>query len=163
FPILTQWDLVEEAAEVIKPVYDELVKQAAQGDVVHSDDTGVRILNMVREAGDKRTGVHTSGLVSVLDQGQRFIALYLSGPQHAGENLGDLLRLRADGLPSPLFMQDALSWNKAKLSKEAREFIANCLAHGRRQVTDQVENFPAECLYVLEEIGKVFAHDKQTR
>jgi transposase len=163
FPASTQWDLVEEAAEVIKPAYDELVKQAAQGEVVHSDDTGVRILNMVREAGDKRTGTHTSGLVSVLDQGQRSIALYLSGPQHAGENLRDLLRLRAEGLPSPLFMQDALAANKAKLSKEAQEFIANCLAHGRRHVTDQVENFPAECLYVLEEIGKVFVNDKEAR
>jgi transposase len=162
-PISTQWDIVEEAAELIKPVYEELVKEAAQGDTLHSDDTGVRILEMVREAGDKRTGLHTSGLVSVLDDGARFVALYFSGTQHAGENLRDVLALRNQGLPSPTFMHDALAWNASKLSEGAREFIANCLAHGRRQVTDEAENFPVECYYVLEELGKVFLHDRQAR
>jgi hypothetical protein len=60
-------------------------------------------------------------------------------------------------------MQDALSWNASKLSKETQEFIANCLAHGRRHVADQAENFPAECLHVLQELGQVYGHDKHAR
>jgi hypothetical protein len=34
--------VVEEAAELLKPARDELIRQAAQGDVVHNDDTGTR-------------------------------------------------------------------------------------------------------------------------
>ena len=40
----TQWETVEEAAELIKSARDELVRQAAQGEVLHNDDTGMRIL-----------------------------------------------------------------------------------------------------------------------
>src|SRR6266478_6833952 len=34
-PAATQWEIVEEAAELIQPVRDELIRQAAQGEVVH--------------------------------------------------------------------------------------------------------------------------------
>ena len=39
----------------------------------------------------------------------------------------------------------------------------NCLAHGRRHVVDQVDNFPAECRHVLEALGKVFKTDEQCK
>ena len=32
-------EIVEEAAELIKPARDELIGQAAQGKVLHNDDT----------------------------------------------------------------------------------------------------------------------------
>jgi hypothetical protein len=35
-PAATQWEIVEEAAEVIKPVRYELIRQAAQGEVLHN-------------------------------------------------------------------------------------------------------------------------------
>jgi len=38
-PAATQWEVVEEAAELLKPARDELIRQAAQGEVVHNDDT----------------------------------------------------------------------------------------------------------------------------
>jgi hypothetical protein len=60
----TQWEMAEEMAEVIKPARDELLRQAAQGEVLHNDDTGMRVLKLEREPGDKRTGVFTSGIVS---------------------------------------------------------------------------------------------------
>src|SRR3954447_20494734 len=60
----TQWEIVEEATEVIKPARDELIRQAAQGEVLHNDDTSMRVLKLEREPGDKRTGVFTSGIVS---------------------------------------------------------------------------------------------------
>jgi acyl carrier protein len=37
-PAATQWEIVEEAAEVMKPARDELIRQAAQGEVLHNDD-----------------------------------------------------------------------------------------------------------------------------
>ncbi|HYL39198.1 MAG TPA: transposase [Bryobacteraceae bacterium] len=65
-PAATQWEIVEEAAEVIKPARDELLRQAAQGEVLHNDDTGMRVLRLAREAGDQRTGVFTSGIVATM-------------------------------------------------------------------------------------------------
>ena len=50
-PAATQWEIVEEDAEVIKPARDELIRQAAQGEVLHNDDTGMKVLKMNREPG----------------------------------------------------------------------------------------------------------------
>jgi len=99
-PAATQWDIVEEAAEAIKPAHEELIRQAAQGEVLHNDDTSMRVLRMEREPSDERTGVFTSGIVSTGEG--RNIALYFTGRQHAGENMADVLRQRAAELPSPI-------------------------------------------------------------
>jgi hypothetical protein len=48
-PAATQREVVEGAAEVIKPAQEELIRQAAQGEVLHNDDTGMRVLYMERE------------------------------------------------------------------------------------------------------------------
>jgi transposase len=78
-PAATQWEVVEEAAELLKPARDELIRQAAQGEVIHNDDTSMRVLRLVREPSDERTGVFTSGIVS---NGQGWkIALYFTGRQ----------------------------------------------------------------------------------
>jgi transposase len=112
-PAATQWEIVEEMAEVIKPARDELIRQAAQGEVLHNDDTGMRVLKLEREPGDQRTGVFTSGIVSTA-QGRK-IALYFTGRQHAGENLADVLKQRAAVAGPAIQMSDALSWNAPKL------------------------------------------------
>jgi len=43
-PASTQWDLVHARAKDLKPAYAELLRQAAQGEVVYNDDTTARIL-----------------------------------------------------------------------------------------------------------------------
>ena len=63
-PTSTQWDLVADAAGILKPVYHELVQQAAQGEVLHHDDTSARVLDIPRTESDTRTGVFTTGLIS---------------------------------------------------------------------------------------------------
>ena len=156
-PATTQWEMVEEGAELIQPAREERIRQAAQDEVFHNDDTGMKVLKMNREPGDKRTGTFTSGIVST--KGQRKIALYFTGRQHAGENLADVLRQRASELGPPIQMCDALSWNTSKLSEGVEVMIAHCLAHGRRQIVDVAENFPAECRYVLEQLGEVYRID----
>ena len=160
-PAATQWEMVEEVAEVIKPAHEELIRQAAQGEVVHNDDTTMRVLKMEREPGDDRTGVFTSGIVSTRQGGQ--IALYFTGRQHAGENLADVLKQRVAGLPAPIQMCDALSRNVPKLTAGVEILLANCMAHGRRQFVDVAENFPEQCRYVLEMLGKVYGHDAKAR
>jgi hypothetical protein len=45
-PASTQWEITEEAAELIKPLpaHAELIRQAAQSEVLHNDDTSMRVL-----------------------------------------------------------------------------------------------------------------------
>ena len=108
-PAATQWEIVEEVAELLQPARDELIRQAAQGEVVHGDDTNMRVLKLTRPPEDERTGVFTSGIVST-GQGRK-IALYFTGSQHAGENLADVLQQRSRELPGSIQMCDALSRN----------------------------------------------------
>ena len=160
-PASTQWEIVEEAAEVIQTARDELIRQAAQGEVLHNDDTSMRVLRLAREPSDDRTGVFTSGIVSTRE-GRR-IALYFTGRQHAGENLRDVLQHRVKNLATPLQMCDALSRNTPKLTDGAQILLAHCLAHGRRQFVEVATNFPEPCRYVLETLGNVYQHDAEAR
>jgi len=179
-PASTQWEIVHAKAEVIEPAHHELVRQAAQGDVLFSDDTNNRILELMGERARKaaaleeeqsaedpagkdskksqRTGLFTTGVVSQC--GDRQIAVFFTGRQHAGENLGDVLRQRAGGLESPIQMSDALSRN---IPDEFQTILANCLAHGRRNFVDVVDYFPEECRYVLEALKEVYKNDGETR
>jgi transposase len=159
-PATTQWELMEAAAKLLKPVMDELIRMAAQGGVMHNDDTSMRILQLARRADDGRSGTFTSGIVSIC--GGWKIALYFSGWKHAGENLADVLKHRAPGLAPPIQMCDALSRNTPKLTV-IEILSAYCLAHGRRQFTEVAESFPDECRYVLESLGAVYGFDAEAK
>jgi transposase len=164
-PAATQWGLVKKKAAWIRAAYDEFIRQAAQGEVMHNDDTGMRILHLAREPAPdgkgERTGVFTSGIVSRV--GVWLIALFFSGWKHAGENLAEVLKQRTPGMAPLIQMCDALSRNAPKLSEGVRLLLANCLAHGRRQFVEVAVNFPAECRYVLEMLGGVWYNDELAR
>jgi transposase len=174
-PASTQWQMVKEAAEAIEPAWEELVREAAQGEVLHNDDTTAVILESIRErrkrqqaeeAGQapelgERTGTFTTGIVSVV--GERRIALFFTGHQHAGENLRDVLLKRAAGLPAPIQMCDGLARNEPELPEELRVILSNCNAHARRQYVDVVSRFPEECRYVLEVFRDVYRNDAAAR
>jgi transposase len=155
-PASTQWDMMEQAAAPIEPAFEELIRQAAQGQVVYNDDTAMRILALKRETAGERSGVFTTGIVSTA-QGRKMI-LFFSGDKHAGENLADVLRKRAAGLPPPIQMCDALSRN---VPKGLAVILGNCLVHCRRNYVEVAANFPAECKYVLETLGEVYGHDEE--
>jgi len=124
----------------IEPIYQELIHEAAQGEVLHNDDTTMKILALMGESRPRqpsaeeeleekseRTGIFTSGIVST----------------RAGQK----------GLRSRC---DALSRN---LPKEFQIVVANCIAHGRRKFVEVAAKFPEECRYVLEALGAVYKHD----
>jgi hypothetical protein len=159
-PAATQWELMEPVAGSLEPILDELIRQAAQGSVLHNDDTGMRILKLVRNTDHGRTGTFTSGIVSIWREWR--IALYFTGWKHAGENLADVLKQRAAERDAPIQMCDALTRNTPKLAG-VQVLLANCLAHGRRQVVDVAANFPEECRYVLESLGAVYSFDAEAR
>lgn len=155
-PASTQWDIVNAAAIPLAPVHDALVVEAAQGRLVHNDDTTVKVLDFLqqRDPDSKRKGVFTTGIVS--ECGPNRIALFMTGDRHAGENLTELLRHRRTGLPPPVQMCDALSRNASELFET---ILANCMAHARRQFVELVDRFPDECAHVIEQLGTVYHHD----
>jgi hypothetical protein len=130
-PASTQWEIVADTATRLQPALAELTRQAAQGELVHNDDTRMTVLNLGRPGAPRdddvspdRTGVSTSGIVSTR-AGQR-IALFLTGRRHAGENLAQVLAARAAELGPPIQMCDALTRN---LPHPLAVILGNCLAH----------------------------------
>ena len=172
-PASTQWDIVQAVAASLAPAFAELIRQAAQGEVLHNDDTTVKILELMgerarqealaRAVGDvgdaeQRRGLYTSGVVALRD-GHR-VALFFSGRRHAGENLAQVLAHRAAQLPPPIQMCDALSRN---LPGELQTILANCLAHARRRFVDVYDRFPEPCRHLLEALGVVYHNDAVAR
>jgi hypothetical protein len=161
-PDSTQWDLIEQVADSVYPVIRELESLSSQGEIVHSDDTPVRIMEVIKankaDPTRQRTGMFTSGIVSKV--GSREIALYYSGTQHAGENLSSILSKRPEDLSPIIHMCDAL---KANLTPEFKTILFHCLAHGRRKFTDIEIFFPKECAFVIDQLAKVYFHDAQTK
>lgn len=162
-PAATQWEVVSRACGPLEPVHQELIRQAAQGEVLHNDDTTMRVLELgsgqpdeetAAEEVEERTGVYTSGIISVAD-GHR-IALFFTGQKHAGENLESVLKERAKELPAPIQMSDLLSHNTAGDFETSQ---AGCIAHSRRRYVEVAQSFPGECRYVLETLREVYKID----
>ena len=161
-PASVQWEIVCAVAIRITPVFDELVRQAAQGDVLHNDDTSMQVLSLRRDIDDEtdesqRTGIFTSGIVSTWES--RKIALFFTGRQHAGENLRDILTERTRTLKPPIQMCDALARNLPKMPETLEVIVSHCLAHARRRFVEVTPNFPEACRHVLEALAEVYHYD----
>ena len=161
-PVATQFERCEAAAEAVQPIFLELQRQAAAGEVLHTDDTGVKILACLKEneqlPADARQGLHTTGIGARV--GGHEVALYFSGRRHSGENLAALITQRPQDLNPPIVMADAESKNWIG---EFAQVVAKCLAHGRRQFSDIAAAFPVECQRVLDDLAKVYRIDAETR
>jgi transposase len=73
-PDATQWDIVAKAAPSPRAVFEELIRQAAQAPLLHSDDTPMKVLSLMKERARAEAGgvkpvakaINTSGIVAVL-------------------------------------------------------------------------------------------------
>lgn len=163
-PASTQWEVVRDAARLYADVYAELIRQAADGQVLYNDDTTMKVLELDSAERRKeldtdgdfegRTGTFTSGIVATKDQHQ--IALFFTGQKHAGENLRDLLAQRDTDLSPPIQMCDGLSRN---LPEEFATILSRCNAHNRRNFIDVESSFPDEVRRVLETLAQVYRND----
>jgi transposase len=171
-PASTQWDLVNRSAHHFEPVFIELIREAATGETFYNDDTTMRILELLKERkkkphgekskGQQRTGTFTTGVISTV--GERQIALFLTGQNHAGENLEMVLTKCAPNRGTVIQMSDALSRNEPKNLPEGLAIIhANCMAHGRRKYVEIADSFPDQCLHVLVELEKVYKNEGMCR
>jgi transposase len=168
-PASTQWELVQPSAYKIVPVLNTLIRLAAQGNILHNDDTVAKILNLegirngpyvIDDDGidKKRTGIFTSGIVAI-DDAYR-IALFFTSRKHAGENLETVLKHRAAGLGPPIQMSDGLNRNT---KGDFKTVETECNSHARRKYVEVVNSFPAEVEYVLNQYGLVYKYDEETK
>lgn len=168
-PSSVQWEVVRDAVgRGLEAVYRQLLGEAAQGDLLHNDDTSMRILELsvrinrresIRDDDPHRRGVYTTSILSVAED-RPPIALFFTGPRHSGENLRDLLAERMAGQPPPMQMCDALSRN---MPGDLQTIVANCLSHSRRNFVEVADIFRDEVRYVLECFKKVYQIDGQAK
>ena len=163
----TQWDWVERGTDALFSVFHQLIHEAAQGKLIHNDDTPARILEFMGKrlkgkppdaSKPHRSGLFTTGIISKTESGT--MAIFYTGTQHAGENLNDLLGRRMRNLPPPIQMCDGLDQN---IPKEFKTILSNCNAHSRRKFVELIDNFPEECRYVIIEFLKVYRNDALAR
>jgi transposase len=158
-----QWDAIERAAEVIRPIYNELKRRAANAKLFYTDDTGAKILSYFsankenrkkkkRKKNPKdRVGTYSSVIIGCMPNGHE-IYLFYHGRQYAGENFADLLKLRDNSLSSPIQMKDASTMNIPSSTKVVE---SKCNAHAIRKFKDLMDLYPRQCEHVLKIYGKV--------
>ena len=165
-PKAVQWEIGKDVGDCAEPIYNKMIETAAQGEILHNDDTKAKILSVMQEnrkkeqRGEKlkRKGIFTSGIISIV--GKIKIALFFTGMKTAGENLDVVLEKRESDKGIPLQMCDALLQN---LPKKLKTLLCNCLTHGRRKFAEIIENWPEECWYVIETLKEVYANDEIAR
>jgi hypothetical protein len=165
-PDATQFEIVFNAVKGPQAAHEQLIREAAQAELLHNDDTPARILSLMivrskaEAAGQtpEAKSINTTGIVAQ-SQGRKMV-LFFTGHDHAGQNLAKVLAHRAKELGPPMQMCDALA---ANVCAEFATILCNCLAHGRRQFVDVIEHFPKECTHVIEVLAKVYAEDAHCR
>jgi transposase len=153
------WEMTEEVADALQPIYSVLCKQAAEADLLYNDDTKAKILSRMQdlknEEDPQRTGTFTTCILAVNSDIK--ISLFFTGSKHAGENLDELLTLRPKNQPAPIQECDALSHN---IPKNHDTVVSNCLAHLRRKFYELVETWPKEVTTIIGEFANIFANEK---
>jgi transposase len=162
-PDATQWELARALFDTVFPVIAHLIYLAAQAGLLYMDDTGGRILSLIREnktlPSGARYGIHSTGIVSV---GEQVIVLYFTGRAHAGENLDKLLDLREADRQPPIHMADASSSNGPK-RHVGKTLPVHCNAHAVRKFKEIHAQFPEACDVLLGSLTAVYTIDRHTR
>ena len=87
---------MEELAGCALLVFPALEELAANGSVIHNDDTVLRIVDTIRNnrqnPDKKRTCIYTTGILA--QNGTHKIALFYNSQRHSGENMERLLNKR---------------------------------------------------------------------
>jgi transposase len=190
-PASTQWDIVRAQAERAEPAWDELLDQAADGDVLFNDDTTVKILEAMGARGGQ-AAMAEEAVDTAADAAEVPAADAAAGSaqkpkaERTGTFTSGIVATR-DGRRIALFfsghqhagenLKDVLSRRAAErgapiqmcdalsrnLPGALQTILANCLAHGRRRFVDVADRFPEECRHVLESLAIVYKNDASAR
>ena len=155
-PSSTQSDLLLSSADPCFAVMHELMRLAANRDLILQDDTHAPIIELKQENREEqceRKGMYTSVFVS---PGEQPIVLYFSGRNHAGENFDYIMKHRQCSEPITR-MADAIA---ANTKHEAKSVNANCNAHAVTKLEDVVQ-YHQVCNQILTLYSQVFEYDAQ--
>jgi transposase len=152
------WERVLSVANVLLPIFLHLRLLAAQAEVIYYDDTAVKIIDCQPHKADKRKGIRTTAIIAEMDSHR--VALYVSGRNHAGDNISELLETRPAGLGILIRMCDALKLN---LAVAEETIISLCLQHGRRKFVELSDLHKEDCQPVIDVIGQVYANEARAK
>ena len=169
-PTGTQWGVILSLYEAIYPVFWALLRAAADADILHYDDTRVRILSCMEENKKlhftDRKGMFTTGILAKVtgpppDDITRKVVLFISGRQHAGENMNELLKGRRVDEKELIAMSDAITGNSLDsfLLDYFLAVICKCLCHALRKFDEIEEFFTEECGVVLAFMREVYKNE----
>ena len=138
-------------------MFNALEYIAANGDIIHADDSGVKLLDVMKDnfknPHKKRTSMFTTAILAKIDNHE--IVLFYNSQYHAGENMAKRIKLS-----KPIYMCDALSRNILSSDKTT---LCHYLAHAYRKFDDLKAIYPKSCHYVMECFSAVYKHDDITR
>ncbi len=148
-PASTQWYLMEELASSALLVFPTLERLAANGELIHNDDTVLRIVDLIHHnrlnPEQKRTGIFTTGILA--QNGAYKIALFYNSKRH--KNQGNVIQ-----------MCDALNHN---IPENHETIVCNCLSHAFRKF-EEIENFyPEICQTVMKWLAVPFKVDEASK
>ena len=131
FAASTQFERAEAMANAALPVFRYMETLAANRPLIHSDDTGARILALMAEnetlAQGERTGIFTTSMVACgLDTTLAPIVVYASGRRHAGENMDRLLNQRTPQQSKVIHMARRLVDGAALSTTDYRQVHGAC-------------------------------------
>lgn len=163
-PDATQWDQMKILYPLARPIHELLLQLSAEGDLVYYDDTPNRIIDLSRSLENQaRKGIYTTAVVSKVQA--HSIYLFFTSQCYGAENMKALLDHRESTLPL-MTMCDASPNNIPKDIEDtllSRWIVCFCLVHGRRKFFEIMDFFEAECEFVLQQLGKVYAHERECK
>ena len=163
-PSSTQWGIIKSYEPVLASVFEALVKDGANADGFHIDDTSAKILSIIKEKTDatrKTSGCFTTGLVTIRDDYQSVI--YMTNDETAGKTFAPLWAYRDEGLPEPFIMADALTANIPNDIEEDLYLMCYCLVHARRNFYALGCGYDDVVDTVIDLISKLYDNDAQTK
>ena len=168
------WEkIVLPASKILKPIYDQFVKKAADAPLIYTDDTNLTILSFEKENEENRkkerkkgkkknpedrVSTYSSGFVAPLSEGGE-VVLYFHGRKYAGENLADLLGIRQEE-SIQIQMKDGSTMNAPPGFEVVEAF---CNSHSLRKFKDSLDPYPKEGNYILKRYSAVFKWDAYCR
>ncbi len=162
----TLWQQYKEVHEdCAKFVVAELFRISLEGEILLTDDTGMRILEIMQNNKSlpekEQRACHTT--VMCIKHAQGKIILYVSANRYCKENWLPLLTKR-QSKNKLLIVSDASSQSFPTGKELDKAISAGCLGnHGRRKFADLKDNYPKECSYFLNLISEIYANEEECK
>lgn len=163
-PTGTQWDIIKKYEPVLEAVFTALIKDGANADGFHIDDTSAKILEMIKEKSEgerKSSSCFTTAIITIHDNHKSTI--YMTNDETAGKTLAPLWAYREEGLPKPFMMADALSANIPNNIEEGLYLLCYCLVHARRNFYALGDGYDDLADTVIDLISELYDNEANTK